>query len=110
MTTYNGYEADESCGYAIVLAKHRDGSYSLAHPASGEHVNYANSDGGEHLKESTPRAAAVDAFIGRLLRAGIEPDGAPACKRRNRVVPVMGSIYCECPRCEPEIWGLDMEA
>ncbi len=24
------------------------------------------------------------------------------CNRRDRVVPVIGSVYCECSQCDPE--------
>ena len=28
--------------------------------------------------------------------------GCNPCKRINRVVPIMGSIFCGCPKCDPD--------
>lgn len=35
------------------------------------------------------------------LRAQPEPEPVK-CNREDRVVPILGSIYCGCPKCEPE--------
>jgi len=48
-------------------------------------------------------AARIDKLVPAPAPAPAPPadEARGVCKRKDRVVPVLGSVYCDCPECDP---------
>jgi hypothetical protein len=99
---------ERHAGVALLI-QFPDHGKSLLLQSDNDQASFANAcgicDGDSPLSQSyidcepTTIESCPDDYL------DIAEDDKPAevpCARENRVVPVIGSIYCGCPKCDPD--------